>query len=292
MSKSAGSMTQFGRRPVQFDFVASTGRTATTFLASALNGFCGVAACHEGYLDGDKGQDALLPLINLENAQAFTSPGAAAQAVADKRSRQVIADAAQVAGAERLVDVAYYNSTLAHALLNAHPSARMLGVIRNCASFVRSATTITGEDPLPVGWADPDKPMSQREMFIEMGRIRPARQSAAKAEWKGWGAVRRNVWLWEETNLLLCAAKDAFPGRVSLVRFETFAREPAAFWAHTSAFFQLPEASAGVPAGRAEAVNKKPAGYQIGPQESWAPADQAAAQKSQHVINERALYDC
>ena len=292
MSKLAGSMTQCGRRPVQFDFVASTGRTATTFLASALNGFSGVAACHEGYLGGDKAQDALLPLINLENAQAFTSPGAAARAVAEKRSPQVIAGAARAVEAERLIDVAYYNATLAHALLSAHPSARMLGVIRDCASFVRSATTMTGEDPLPVGWADPAKPMSQRGLFIEMGRIRPARQSAAKAEWKSWGAVRRNVWLWEETNLLLCAAKDAFPNRVSLVRFETFAKEPSAFWAHTSAFFQLPGDGGGVPAGRAEAVNKKPAGYQIGPQETWAPAERTAAQRSQHLINERATYDC
>ncbi len=285
-------MTQCGRRPVQFDFVASTGRTATTFLASALNGFDGVAACHEGYLDGDKARDALLPLINLENAQAFTSPGAAAQAVAEKRSLKVIADAVEAAGAERLIDVAYYNATLAHALLSAHPATRMLGVIRDCASFVRSATTLTGEDPLPVGWADPNKPMSQREMFIEMGRIRPARQSAARTEWKSWGAVRRNVWLWKETNLLLCAAKEAFPDRVSLVRFATFASEPDTFWAHTSAFFKLPDAGAGVPAGRAEAVNKKPAGYQIGPQETWSPAEQAAAETSQLVINERALYDC
>lgn len=282
-------MTQCAKAQVQFDFVASTGRTATTFIASALNGFDGVAACHEGYLDGDKAAEPLLPLINLENAQAFTSPGAAQDAVAGKRSAEILAAAADAAGAARLIDVAYYNATLAHALLSAHPSARMLGLIRNCASFVRSATTLEGEDPLPVGWPDPAKTMSEREIFIEMGRIRPPRGSAAKSAWKDWSAVRRNVWLWEETNLLLCAAKEAYGARVSLVRFETFARDPASFWAHTARFFDLRSLKA---EGRADRVNKKPAGYQVGPVNTWAEGEQAAAHTSQTLIDERASYDC
>ncbi len=282
-------MTACAQSQIQFDFVASTGRTATTFIASALNGLQGIAACHEGYLDGDKAAEPLLPLINLENAQAFTSPGAAQEAVSAKRSREVLAGAAEAAGAARLIDVAYYNATLAHALLGAHPSARMLGLIRDCASFVRSATTLEGEDPLPVGWPDPAKAMTEREVFIEMGRIRPARGTDAKSAWKGWSAVRRNVWLWQETNLLLCAAKEAFGDRVSLVRFETFARQPDAFWAHTARFFNLPSLQA---EGRADRVNKKPAGYQVGPLDTWAEAEQTAAQTSQTLIDERASYDC
>lgn len=79
-------MVDLGRElRVRYDFIASTGRTATTFIASRLNRIGGVAACHEGYRGSDKGEEPLLPLINLENALVFGKPDTADDIVAEKR---------------------------------------------------------------------------------------------------------------------------------------------------------------------------------------------------------------
>ena len=48
--------------------IASTGRTATSFVAECLNKIPGVIGLHEGHLGNDDGED-ILPLINLENFQ-------------------------------------------------------------------------------------------------------------------------------------------------------------------------------------------------------------------------------
>jgi hypothetical protein len=275
-----------------FDFVSSTGRTATTFIASVLNAIDGVAACHEGYRGYDKKSLPVLPLINLENAQAYNSDTDAEQIVRVKRNATVIEDALALTGRQRLIDVAYYNAMISFELLRQRPCSRMIGIIRNCEGFVRSSTTMTAEDPLPVGWPDQRKELSAREKFIGMGRIRPRSGSEAKAKWKGWSAIRRNIWLWQETNLRLCAAKSEFPGRVSLVRFETFQKAPQDFWRQMFSTLQLPEGS-GIPSAvNNKAVNKKPFGYQVGPASEWCTDEVSALTTAQNLINERADYDC
>lgn len=276
-----------------FDIIASTGRTATTYLASALNQQAGILACHEGYPGSEKEtQTPALPLINLENARAYNAPDSALEIVREKRCAAVINAALAQYQQERMIDVAYYNPTLAHALLETLPGCRMIGLIRDCESFVRSCTTLHGEDPLPVGWPDPQKELSAREKFIAMGRIRPRRASPDKALWASWGAIRRNIWLWRETNLLLCAAKTAFPERVSLMRFETFKKSPETFWHHATGHLDLPTFDAPPAAKKPDAVNKKPFGYQTGPAAEWSADDQNALADAQTLINESADYDC
>ncbi len=133
----------------QFDFIASTGRTATTYLASALNSFDGVASCHEGYLDSDKSRDPTLELINLENNQAYKSEKFAFEVVHQKRSKCKLVAVQEKLNVSRIIDVAYYNATICTPLLSTHESSRMLGIIRNFENFGRSATTLVDEDPLP-----------------------------------------------------------------------------------------------------------------------------------------------
>lgn len=131
-----------------------------------LNGIDGVAACHEGYWGYDKGSPLILPLINLENAQAYIFNTAAEQVVREKRNAQIIGEARSPTGRKRLIDVAYYNAMISLELLRQTPRSRMIGIIRNCEGFVRSCTTITAEDPLPVGWLDPRKEFTARKNLL------------------------------------------------------------------------------------------------------------------------------
>lgn len=270
-----------------FHAIASTGRTATTFLARALDCLPGTTACHEGYAAADKEEKALLPLINLENRQAFYSSDTAQKIVTAKRSGDVVAEALARTGTQTLIDVAYYNPTIASALLLAHPETRLVGIIRELEPFVRSATTLEGEDPLPVGWPKPDKPLSPREKFIEMGRIRPHRDSAIAEQWNGWSAIMRNIWLWQETNRLLLDAQARFGERVLIVRFEDLKRDPAAFLGRIAAHFDLPcPDPAAALASASGHRNEKPAGYQLEALEKWSEQEQEFARRAQQEIGE------
>lgn len=125
-----------------------------------------------------------------------------------------------------------------------------------------------------------------------MGRIRPRQNSEEKAQWKGWSAIRRNIWLWQQTNLRLCATKSAFPDRVSLMRFETLQSNPARFWEHLALFLRLPRAAVALPEPSNKSLNKKPFGYQVGPSADWSADETSALEASQYLIDERADYDC
>jgi hypothetical protein len=275
---------------MSFHIIASTGRTATTFLAAALDRLDGVAATHEGYRGSVKDCEPLLPLVNLENAAAYASEAVARQSVVKLRSSEIITTAIKNSGAANLIDVAYYNAMIGPEILAQHSEARMIGIIRGCENFVRSATAMEGEDPLPVGWPAPDKPLTDREKFIGMGRIRPGRKSLDKAAWATWGALRRNIWLWRETNLRLCAAKEQFGERVALLRFETFQTEPEVFWSFCAGFLGLPDAARQQPTAPKKMINKKSSGYQIGAAESWSPEAQAALAQAQHLIENTSKY--
>ncbi len=277
---------------MQFDFIASTGRTATTWLATVLNGVDGVTACHEGYTGSDKDAEPLLPLINLENAQAYARASSGDETVADKRSPAALAAIPALAGVSHLIDVAYYNAILSSALLAGQPRARMLGIVRDPESFVRSSTTISGEDPLPVGWADPAKPLTDREKFIAMGRIRPRRGSPEKANWDSWSAIRRNIWLWRETNLAIANAQARHPDRVKICHFDTFRAEPDRFWATLAAHFDLPIDGPPKRATDDKAVNRKPSGYQIGPAIDWTDQERAELADADQMIRDRIVYEC
>lgn len=260
-----------------FHFIASTGRTATTFLADALNRVDGCLACHEGHEGGAHGGDGTLPLINLENRKCFYSADFARQTIDAKRSEPVINAALESNGSKVLVDVAYYNAGLAEALLAQHPETRMVGIIRDCESFVRSATAMTGEDPMPVGWPDGAKPLSQREKFIGMGRLKPAADTPETASWKAWSAIEKNIWLWRETNLHLLRSAKAHPQRSLILKFESLKADQVGFLRQIIKHFQLEctELERLIRDAAAESRNTKPSGYQVGQSDSWSQNEQA-----------------
>lgn len=274
-----------------FCAIASTGRTATSFLAECLNRIPGVAALHEGHLGNDDGPD-ILPLVNLENLQAFKSPDGAAQAVAKKRSPEILHNAIANLGVQALFDVAYYNSVILDEILRSVPTARGVCIIRDCESFVRSATWLQGEDPMPVGWPDPDKPLSTREKFIAMGRVRPVESDAA-AEWAEWGAVHRNIWLWKTTNDILLDARLRWSDRVDVIDFQRLVRDPAEVitailsgvgYHHNQ--FDRNVLDTAISAAFAR-QNERSGGYQLQESATWSAQDRELLHAAQESIDQR-----
>lgn len=254
-----------------FHIIASTGRTATTFIAAALNQIPGITTCHEGYIGSDHEAEPLLPLINLENNLAYQKPDKASDIVAEKRSEKAVAKAIAQVGCESLIDVAYYNPTIAAALLEQHPDLHMVGIIREPEGFVISATQLEGEDLLPVGWPDPQKELTDREKFIGFGRIRPRRGSEDATTWKEWSAIKRNIWLWRETNRLLAAAHSEFADRVTLVDFGLLKSDPDRFWKVIFDAFGISSKQKINHHLLKDFRNRKPGGAQIGKSDTWAP---------------------
>lgn len=253
--------------------IASTGRTATSYIAEALNHVTGIGALHEGHLGNDSGPD-MLPMVNLDNFQCFKSRERARAVVAEKRSPDVLDAARRQLGVELLVDVAYYNSVLLAELLDQSPTTHGAIIIRDCESFVRSATWFTGTDPMPVGWPDPAKPLDSRERFIGLGRIRPFAGADVDA-WPQWSAIERNIWLWRATNVSLCAAWGEFHDRVHFIDFKEFVTHPKANidTLLTTIGFPLDnEQSAQLERALVQAharQNERRGGYQIGTAETW-----------------------
>ena len=207
-------------------FFASTGRTATMFLATCLDRLEDVRGLHEGHVPGDP-PTPRLPLINLQNRRAWHDPAYAAQVVAEARGAEALTAAAD--GARVLVDAAFYNAPLLGALAARHPEARLFVIFRRCEDFVRSATILRGEDRQPAGWPCRSKPLTDRERFIALGRLRPRREDPEGEAWDGWSAIQRNVWLWSRVNRRLHAVAAETPGCTRLL-FEDLARSPEAFW--------------------------------------------------------------
>jgi hypothetical protein len=283
-------MSKFSNLNPCFSFVASTGRTATTFIAKYLNSFEGIAGLHEGTVDEKSIGTGLLPEINIENRVAYSNHAKAFGVVAEKRSNADLNAALEASGSRHIIDVAYYNATLARALLETHASARMVGIIRDCGSFVRSSTTISGEDPLPVGWPSRSKDLTDRERFISIGRIRPGRGHADRKQWDNYTAIRRNIWLWRETNLCLIAAQDAYPDRVTLIGFEDIRRAPQKFWSALGRGLGLENLLLPPDPEQREGTNKKPFGYQVPPVEQWQHEEKAALYEASKIIEEKAIF--
>lgn len=271
--------------------IASTGRTATSYIAEALNMVTGIAALHEGHLGNDAGPD-VLPMVNLDNFQCFKSTVRAAEVVAAKRSSGVLEAVRRELGVRLLVDVAYYNAVLVGEMLRQVPDAHAAIMIRDCESFVRSATWITGTDPMPVGWPDPAKQLDARERFIGMGRLRP-HAGPELAAWSEWGAIERNVWLWRATNAVLCDAWEQHPRRVHHVDFQHFTRNPTAVLATLLSTIGMPlDAAATGELERAlvearSRQNERLGGYQVGSADTWTANQQRVLAEAQREIESR-----
>lgn len=271
--------------------IASTGRTATSYIAEALNMLPGIAALHEGHLGNDAGPD-VLPMVNLDNFQCYKSAARASEVVAAKRSVAVLDEARHALGVGLLIDVAYYNSVLLAEILEQVPDAHGAIIIRDCETFVRSATWFTGTDPMPVGWPDPAKELDARERFIGMGRLKPHTGPDADA-WSSWGAIERNIWLWRATNVVLCEAWERHPGRVHHIDFGDFTRNPTGILTSLLATIGLPLEEAAV--GQLEQAlvearsrqNERLGGYQVGPADTWTTDQQRLLAEAQKEIEIR-----
>jgi len=89
---------------MQLAFCASTGRTATLFMAATLNSLKNTRALHKGHKVADV-PIAKLPLINLQNRRAWVNSDFALETVRQMRDLQVLSEAAE--DAETLIDIAY-----------------------------------------------------------------------------------------------------------------------------------------------------------------------------------------
>lgn len=253
-------------------FCASTGRTATMFVAKTLNRLPGVTATHEGHLIGDE-VCAILPLVNFHNRKAWYDRDYASEIVRTMRSPEIFRAAA--GDAPLFVDVAFNNAPLMEALMRSHPTAAFFAIFRRCESFVRSATIVTGEDTQPAGWPDRQKPLTDREKFIEIGRLKPAADSEFGAHWKNWSAIQRNIWLWSTVNFHLFELIRQTDKATHLI-FEDLSDAPSAFWGKLLAILgqDTPENLAQCVAASTRKANQR-AAYQIGPLEEWSKAEKA-----------------
>lgn len=271
-------------------FVASTGRTATMFLAATLGDLPGVTAFHEGHAVGEP-PIPRLPLINLQNGPAWHDAGLAERTVAERRSVAVMERAATGDGTadhpQLVVDVAFYNAPLLESLARRHPGAHAAVVFRRCESFVRSATIVCGEDRQPAGWPDPAKPLTDRERFVALGRLRPRPGTDAADRWSGWSAIERNIWLWHAVNSRLATALDVHP--VVPLFFEDLVDRPTDFWADCLAAFGLGPAHLDRCVQRSGTrLNDRPT-YQVGPLSTWS-ADERALHERLALPLEDQLY--
>jgi hypothetical protein len=271
----------------RFAFCASTGRTATMFVAAALDHLPGVIGLHEGHSSSDPPMPRL-PLINVHNRRAWHDPAYAQQTVDEKRDVATLENAAS--NASLLVDVAFYNAPLLAPLARLYPNAKLFALFRRCEGFVRSATIITGEDRQPAGWPDPGKPLTHREQFISLGRLKPEPLSAEGEQWDEWSAIQRNIWLWHRVNAHLLETARSEP-RCHVLRYESLVETPAKFWTELLEHLELRNESnvAQCVQRSLHKINQRPS-YQIGPVNTWSGAERALYERLARPLESR-LYE-
>ena len=256
---------------IRLAWVASTGRTATMFLATCLNRLEGAVGLHEGHLPGHS-PEPQLPLINIQNRKAWHDTATAARLVAERRGVETLKAVAGHAGL--LVDVAFYNAPLLTAIAERYPDALLFAMFRRCEGFVRSATIVDGEDRYPAGWPDRSKVLTDRERFIALGRLKPAPGHRDHASWDDWSAIQRNIWLWTTVNGHLHRFSRANPNCHRLL-FEDLVARPEEFW--TGFLRELerlsPSTLTACVAFSKSKINRRQS-YQIGRAESWNATEQ------------------
>ena len=242
------------------------------FLAKCLNRLTDVIALHEGHLLGN-GPTPRLPLINVHNRKAWHDPDYADRLVAEKRSTAALSAAAD--GARLLVDAAFYNAPLLAAIAGRHPDALLFVIFRRCEEFVRSATIVSGEDLQPAGWPDRSKPLTDRERFISLGRLKPRPDHRDYTSWSKWSAIQRNIWLWTTVNRHLHRFAQVNPNCHRLF-FENLAERPEQFWTDllSSVGKLSPPTLAACIESSTSKINRRES-YQIGRAASWTAPERA-----------------
>lgn len=241
------------------------------FIASCLNSIPGVTGLHEGHeTAGDRRQQ--LPVINIHNRKAWHDPDYAIKTVTERRNHAQMEEAAN--GNGLVVDVAFYNAPLVNALAAQFPSSLLIVIFRRCESFVRSATIVEDEDLQPAGWPDREKPLSDREKFISLGRLKPAPDQKDYKLWQDWSAVQRNIWLWTSVNSHLDTFASSNPNCLKLF-FEDLSRQPEIFWTDILKHLGLYSAKnlSICVEFSVTRINSRST-YQIGNADSWTPSEQ------------------
>jgi hypothetical protein len=274
-------------RHYRFAFCASTGRTATMFLATTLDTLPNVVGLHEGHAPGDP-PTPRLPLINLQNRKAWHDPAYAERTVAELRDFAALAKAA--GDAEVLADVAFYNAPLLVPLARQHSDSTLFVLFRRCEGFVRSATIVSGEDRQPAGWPDRSKPLTDRERFISLGRLKPRRGSDDAEQWPGWSAIQRNIWLWHSVNTHLLRVAESH-ANCHMRLYEDLVEDPKKFWTDFLRELDLFCESnlARCVERSARKMNQRPS-YQISPTDTWSQVELALYERLARPL-ERKLYD-
>ena len=242
------------------------------FLAKCLNRLTDIVGLHEGHVLGN-GSTPRLPLINVHNRKAWYDPDYADRLVAEKRGGTILSAAAN--GARLLVDAAFYNAPLVAAIARRHPDSVLFVIFRRCEGFVRSATIVSGEDLQPAGWPDPSKPLTDREKFISLGRLRPRLDHQDHTSWSKWSAIQRNIWLWTTVNTYLHHF-ERDNANCHRLFFEHLVERPEEFW--TTLLKGIERFSPSILAECVEYSGSKwnqRGLYQIGCTESWSAAERA-----------------
>lgn len=221
----ASSMSQRPTTPTLF-FGASTGRTATMAFANALNSEDGTSCLHEGkFRHAETSGDQVIPFLTLENRLAFEDPTIADEVIATKRSD--LLDLARDRNDQFFGDVAYNNAPFITALAKKYPAAKFIFFFRQCLDFVRSAASEEGTDETPVGWPPADKPLTNVERYIALGRLQPREDSKAANQWESWSHRAKNIWLWAATNQLLLSQIETLPAASKhIIYFDEFKSDP------------------------------------------------------------------
>lgn len=271
----------------EFAFFASTGRTATMFMASTLDSLPHVIGLHEGH-NSQEPHEALLPPINAHNRQAWHDTVYASKIVAELRPQKVLSKSA--GQAHLLVDVAYYNASILKALVNQFTHGLFIVIFRKCEAFVRSATIISGEDLQPAGWPGRNKTLTDREKFISIGRLKPHPSSPDAERWHEWTAVQRNIWLWVQVNShLLHIVENHVNCQPAF--YEDLLSDPEKFWQHLlSALKILNESNLDTCIARSQVKINQRDTYQVGTLSSWSEAEVALYRKIACPLENR-LYD-
>lgn len=209
----------------QLFFGLSTGRTATMLLANTLNTEPQCVCVHEGkFRHLETSGEQIIPFLTLENRIAYEYPERALEIIQTKRGNL---DQVETGNASHFGDIAYNYCPFLRPLAQHFPQSKFIVIFRNGISFLRSATQLSGEDEVPVGWPPEEKPLTDLERYISLGRLQPRKASQASGDWQSWGAFEKNVWLWAETNrIVLDALEEIAPERVRIVRFEEFVSQP------------------------------------------------------------------
>ena len=189
-------------------------------LSNWLNSEVDTVCLHEGKerkLEEPGGQK--LPFLTLQNFLAYKDPKQAEPLF--RELRQIMQQVANDCDVKWFGDIAYNYAPFVKVIPTVFPEAKLVVIVRDGRSFVRSVITNEVPDPTPVGWLDPERPMSQTERFIALGRLRPVIGHDVYEHWSQFDLVQKNAWLWAETYRVIMDGLESWsPDQYLVARFE------------------------------------------------------------------------